>query len=214
MFTGIIQDTGKILAVKKDGDWRFEIETRLDLSRSPAGASICCSGVCLTMVQKGSGWFAVDVSQETLSHSGISLWTKSTRVNLEPSLRLGDELGGHLVYGHVDAQAEIVHIAKLGDSYQVDVEIPQEFKPYIAPKGSVTLDGVSLTVNKVEKSMFSVNIIPHTWQNTTFSDRKPGDKMNIEIDMLARYAERILNNSYWGRSKFTPSALLENGEIV
>lgn len=192
MFTGIIQDIGRVKSVARNGDWRFEIETGLDLSDTPAGASICCSGVCLTVVQKGSNWFAVDVSQETLSRSGLGLWTESTRVNLEPSLRLGDELGGHMVYGHVDSQARIVKIEKHGESFRVDLEIEADMIPFVASKGSVTLDGISLTVNEVKKTGFSVNIIPHTWHHTTFADRKPGDCMNLEIDMLARYVARIL----------------------
>ncbi len=192
MFTGIVQDIGRVKSIARNGDWRFEIETGLDLSKTPVGASICCSGVCLTMVQKGSNWFAVDVSQETLSRSGLGLWTESTRVNLEPSLRLGDELGGHMVYGHVDSQAKIEKMTRQGESLRVDLEIEPDMISFIAPKGSVTLDGVSLTVNEVKKTGFSVNIIPHTWKNTAFADRKAGDSINLEIDMLARYVARLL----------------------
>lgn len=192
MFTGIIQHIGTVKAIESDGDTRITIETDMDLGAMPRGASICCSGVCLTVVQKGAGWFAVDVSRETLSRSGIGLWITGTRINLEPSLKLGDELGGHFVFGHVDAQAVIKDIKMAGDSMVLSIEAPGELAGFIAPKGSVTLDGVSLTVNEVRGNIFTVNIIPFTWGVTTLGERKVGDKLNIEIDMLARYVARAL----------------------
>lgn len=196
MFTGIIQNIGTVKSIETKGDGHGDmcitIETNMDLSKTSIGASICCSGVCLTAVQKGVGWFSVDVSQETLSHSGLGLWITGQRINLEPSLKLGDELGGHLVYGHADGQAEIREINPLGGSYIFSIKAPDNLAALIAPKGSVTLDGVSLTVNEVRGSIFTVNIIPHTFENTTLGLAKPGDRLNIEIDMLARYVARAL----------------------
>jgi riboflavin synthase len=189
MFTGIIQDIGTVKSIEKDGDWRITIETALNLADMPMGASICCSGVCLTMVHKGSNEFSVDVSAETQNRSGIGLWTSGTRINLEPSLRLGDELGGHFVFGHVDAQAEVKSVKVSGDSVVLEIAASTQM---IAPKGSVTLDGVSLTVNEVRGDNFTVNIIPYTQAQTTLGMKKPGDKVNLEIDMLARYVERLL----------------------
>ena len=192
MFTGIIQHIGTVRSIDKKGDWRIEIETDLNLSATAIGASICCSGVCLTVVQKGANWFAVDVSAETQSRSGLGLWTSGTKVNLEPSLRLGDELGGHFVFGHVDAQAVIKDIKTSGDSHILSIQYDGKM---VAPKGSVTLDGVSLTVNDVGQDYFTVNIIPHTWSHTTLGQRKIGDKVNLEIDMLARYVERLMRSA-------------------
>ncbi|MCB1532475.1 MAG: riboflavin synthase [Alphaproteobacteria bacterium] len=192
MFTGIIQNIGTVKSIAKDGDWRIVIETGLDLSATPIGASICCSGCCLTVVEKGADWFAVDVSGESLSKTIIGSWAEGARINIEPSLKLGDELGGHIVSGHVDGLAELVSVEEEGDSYRLKLRAPQELAKFIAPKGSVTLDGISLTVNEVEGDVFGVNIIPHTWENTTLSDLKPGARLNIEIDMLARYVARQL----------------------
>lgn len=193
MFTGIINHIGTVKAIESDGgDTRITIETDMDLEAMPRGASICCSGVCLTVVQKGAGWFSVDVSRETISRSGIGLWISGTKINLEPSLKLGDELGGHFVFGHVDAQAIIKDIRTSGDSKVVSIEVPGELAGFLASKGSVTLDGVSLTVNEVRGNVFTVNIIPFTWRVTTLGERKAGDKLNIEIDMLARYVARAL----------------------
>jgi riboflavin synthase len=191
MFTGIIQNIGTVRSIEKAGDWRITIETAMDLSAIQMGASICCSGVCLTMVQKEANDFSVDVSRETLDRSGIGLWITGTKINLEPSLRLGDELGGHFVFGHVDAQAEIRDIKASGDSKIFTVVYKGGM---VAPKGSVTLDGVSLTVNDVGADYFTVNVIPHTLSHTTLGTRKPGDKLNLEIDMLARYVANIMNN--------------------
>jgi riboflavin synthase len=196
MFTGIIQNIGTVKSIEaKDAgrsDLRITIETAMNLSEMPIGASICCSGVCLTVVHKGSGWFDVDVSQETISHSGIGLWVRGAKVNLEPSLKLGDELGGHFVFGHVDGQAIVRDINGSGGSHILSIEAPDRLMSFIAPKGSVTLDGVSLTVNEVRRNVFTVNIIPHTFENTTLGLAKPGDRLNIEIDMLARYVARAL----------------------
>jgi riboflavin synthase len=192
MFTGIIQDIGIVKSIEKRGDTRIEIATGLDLSKTPLGASICCSGVCLTVVQKGVDWFAVDVSQETLSRSGLGLWKTGSKMNLEPSLKLGDELGGHFVFGHVDAQAKIKDVKPEGDSLKITIEAPGALAGFIAEKGSVSLDGVSLTVNSVSGNQFSVNIIPHTAEKTTIGSVKTGDQVNIEIDMLARYVARAL----------------------
>lgn len=196
MFTGIIQDIGTVKSIEANDDGRVDtritIETDMDLSKTSIGASICCSGVCLTAVQKGVGWFSVDVSRETLVSSGLGLWITGQRINLEPSLKLGDELGGHLVYGHADGQAEILEIKPQGGSHIFSIRVPDNLAGFIAPKGSVTLDGVSLTVNEVRGSVFSVNIIPHTFENTTLGLAKPGDRINIEIDMLARYVARVL----------------------
>ncbi len=190
MFTGIIQNIGTVRSIEKKGDWRITIETAMNLSATEIGASICCSGVCLTVVHKGANDFSVDVSAETQSRSGIYLWTSGTKVNLEPSLRLGDELGGHFVFGHVDAQAVIKDIKTFGDSHILSIAYDGRM---VVPKGSVTLDGVSLTVNDVGPDYFTVNIIPHTWNHTTLGQKKTGDKVNMEIDMLARYVERLLN---------------------
>ncbi len=192
MFTGLIQDIGTVQSAEQKGDRRFVIETRLNLGVIPEGASISCAGCCLTVVQKGSNWFAVDVSRETLASSGLALWTTGTKINLEPSLRLGDEMGGHIVSGHVDGQAVIKEITPEGDSHRLLIQPPDKLLKFIAAKGSVTLDGVSLTVNTVGKDGFTVNIIPHTWEKTTFGLARAGDSLNIEIDMLARYVARLL----------------------
>ncbi|MCB9983157.1 MAG: riboflavin synthase [Rhodospirillales bacterium] len=197
MFTGLIQDVGRVRSIEKDGDWRIVIETGLDLSREKIGASMACSGCCLTVVdlsveEGGEDWFTVEVSAESLSKTGISEWTDGTRVNLEPSLRLGDEMGGHIVSGHVDGLATLVSVRLDGDSHRLKIQAPEALARFIAPKGSVALDGVSLTVNEVEANVFGVNIIPHTWDHTNLSDKQVGDTLNIEIDMLARYVARML----------------------
>ena len=193
MFTGLIQDIGKVRSIDKDGDWRIVIETGMDMARHELGASIACSGCCLTVVEKGSDWFSVDVSAESLSKTIINDWEEGARINLEPSLRLGDELGGHIVSGHVDGLAELIDIKEDNDSWRLKIKVPQALSQYIASKGSVALDGISLTVNEVDEDVFGVNIIPHTWEHTTLSDRKVGDRLNLEIDMLARYVARMLN---------------------
>ena len=193
MFTGLIQDIGKVRSIEKDGDWRVVIETaRLDVARQALGASIACSGCCLTVVDKGDDWFAVDVSHESLGLTIIGSWEQGARINLEPSLRLGDEMGGHIVSGHVDGLAEIIDLKEDHDSWRIQIKVPADLKQFIASKGSVALDGISLTVNEVDGDVFGVNIIPHTWEHTTLSDRKVGDKLNLEIDMLARYVAQQL----------------------
>ena len=192
MFTGIITDIGLVRSIEKDGDWRIVIETQIDLSQTPIGASIACSGCCLTVVEKGDDWFAVDVSAESLSKTIIKKWEAGTKVNLEPSLKMGDEIGGHVVSGHVDGLAELITVKEDGDSYRLKVKAPDDLAGFIAPKGSVALDGISLTVNEVEGSIFGVNIIPHTWAQTTLSQKVSGDVLNIEIDMMARYVARML----------------------
>jgi riboflavin synthase len=192
MFTGIITDLGRVRAVIPGGDTRFEIATRYDTRTIDRGASIACSGVCLTVVETGADWFAVQVSAETLSRTTLSRWREGTRVNLERALRVGDELGGHIVSGHVDAVAEIVERRPEGDSLRLAFAVPAAFAPAVAPKGSVALDGVSLTVNEVDGRRFGVNIIPHTQAATTFGRAAVGDRVNLEIDMLARYVARLL----------------------
>ena len=192
MFTGIVTDLGKIRAIEKQGDTRIEIETSYDMDDVDIGASIACSGPCLTVIAKGIGWFAVEASAETLDKTGLGDWIVGTRVNLERAMRIGDELGGHIVSGHVDAVARIVDMKSEGDSVRFTFEAPAEFAKYIAPKGSVSLDGVSLTVNEVHDNHFGVNIISHTQGETTFGSRKVGDRINMEIDTIARYVARIL----------------------
>tara|TARA_R110002072_G_scaffold14107_29_gene58893 strand:- start:1536 stop:2123 length:588 start_codon:yes stop_codon:yes gene_type:complete len=192
MFTGIVTDLGKIRAIEKRGDTRIEIETSYDMDDVDIGASIACSGPCLTVIEKGPGWFAVEASAETLDKTGLGDWTVGTPVNLERAMRIGDELGGHIVSGHVDAVATIVDMQPEGDSVRFTFEAPDAFAKYLAPKGSVSLDGVSLTVNEVQGNRFGVNIISHTQGETTFGSRKVGDRINMEIDTIARYVARIL----------------------
>ena len=195
MFTGIVTDVGRVRALEVRGDTRFELETAFDLEGVAMGASICCAGVCLTVVAKGPDWFAVDVSGETLSRSTLGAWRQGTRVNLERSLRMGDELGGHVVAGHVDAVGHVAERRNEGDSVRFDFAAPASLAPYIAEKGSITVDGVSLTVNSVadtdEGCLFGVNIIPHTQQVTTLGGLAAGDAVNLEIDTLARYVARM-----------------------
>jgi riboflavin synthase len=192
MFTGIVTDVGTVRSAEQRGELRLVIGTAYDLDTVDLGASISCSGVCLTVVDKGDDWFAVDVSGETLSKTVADNWREGARLNLERALRLGDELGGHIVTGHVDAVAEAVDVRPDGDSTRIDLGLPASLAPMIAPKGSVTLDGVSLTVNEVAEDRFSVNIIPHTAQQTTLGEIGPGQQLNVEVDVLARYIDRIL----------------------
>lgn len=193
MFTGLIQDNGVIQGIEhKEGSVRLDIRVNaLDLAREKIGASIACSGCCLTVTEKGADWFCVEVSHETLDKTAIGGWKEGDLINLEPSLRLGDELGGHLVYGHVDGLAEITSIKPDGDCYRLTVKPPRDLMRFIAPKGSIALDGISLTVNEVDASTFGVNIIPHSWTHTNLSQRKEGNHFHIEIDMLARYVARL-----------------------
>ncbi|QJE72671.1 riboflavin synthase [Aerophototrophica crusticola] len=192
MFTGIITDVGRVLGIERRGDTRLTIGTAFDMEAVALGASIANNGVCLTVVEKGPGWFTVDASAETLSKTTLGRWQVGTPVNLERSLRLGDELGGHLVYGHVDGVIEVLDVRPEGDSHRWTFRVPESLARYVAPKGSVALDGVSLTVNEVDGATFGVNIIPHTSQHTTFGNLKPGDLMNFEVDMLARYVARLV----------------------
>ena len=192
MFTGIVTDVGTVRAIEQRGDTRIEIETSYDMDDVDIGASIACSGPCLTVVEKGSGWFAVEASAETLDKTALGDWVVGTQVNLERAMRIGDELGGHIVSGHVDAVAEVVDMTPEGDSMRFSFEAPADFAKYVAPKGSVCLDGVSLTVNEVDGNRFGVNIISHTQSATSFGERKIGDRINMEIDTIARYVARIL----------------------
>jgi len=196
MFTGLIQDVGIVRNIDKSlGDWRIEIEVSFDVTKVQVGASICCSGCCLTVVDKSKNSLLFDVSQETLSKTVIGSWRVMTRINIEPSLKLGDEMGGHIVSGHVDVVTNIISIIPEGDSRKIRIAVPSGYVGYVAQKGSIAIDGVSLTVNDVGDDYFEVNIIPHTWEHTTLSDRKDGDNINIEIDMLARYVARMLEIS-------------------
>jgi riboflavin synthase len=195
MFTGIITDVGRIIGVERRGDLRLRVGTAYETGSIDLGASIACSGVCLTVVDKGPGWFAVEVSAETLSRTAGD-WRDGTPLNLERALRVGDELGGHIVTGHVDGVGEVVDVTPEGDSTRIVIAAPAALAPYIAAKGSVALDGVSLTVNEVEDRhdggiRFGINLIPHTQQMTTFGDLAPGRPVNIEIDVLARYLGRM-----------------------
>jgi len=194
MFTGLVKTVGTIRAIDKSGDWRIEITSDLDMDAVAIGASIACSGVCLSVTDKGPDWFAVDVSRETLSKTHIGEWQEGAAVNLEPSLRLGGELGGHFVFGHVDGLAQVQGIEEVADSHKLTIKAPEGCQKYLAAKGSVALDGVSLTVNEVQDNEFTVNIIPHTWEHTTLSLLNKGDKLHFEADMLARYVEQMLDN--------------------
>ena len=194
MFTGIITDIGQVKSLEKRGDTRIVISTSYDTTTVEIGASIACSGPCLTVVEKGNGWFATEASAETLSRTTVGSWAEGTRVNLERALSLGDELGGHIVSGHVDGLAQIVSMEPEGDSVRFLFEVPNEVKAFIAEKGSVCLDGVSLTVNAVQGAQFGVNIISHTQSETTFTDKKVDDFVNLEVDMLARYVARLTDS--------------------
>ena len=196
MFTGIITDIGRIEAVEQRGDTRLRIACGYDMPGVDLGASIACSGVCLTVVDKGEGWFAVDVSAETLKRSVPGMWAEGRRLNLERALKVGDELGGHIVTGHVDGIGEVEATLEVGGSIRVTIIAGDEIAPYVAAKGSIAIDGVSLTVNEVENLSdgvrFAVNIIPHTAERTTFADLRAGDRVNLEIDILARYLGRMM----------------------
>ena len=196
MFTGIITDIGTIEAAEQRGDLRLRILCGYDMDSVDLGASIACSGVCLTVVQKGPGWFAVDLSGETVTRTAPGRWVAGRRLNLERALKVGDELGGHIVTGHVDGVASISGIEPVGDSRRISFTAPAALAPYVAPKGSVALDGVSLTVNDVHDNAdgsvtFTINIIPHTAAMTTFSAIAVGDPVHVEIDVLARYLSRM-----------------------
>ena len=193
MFTGIVTDLGALRAIEPLADQRFVFDTGYATDEIAIGASIACSGACLTVVDKGEDWFAVDVSGETLSKTTLGDWTVGTPVNFERALRIGDELGGHLVSGHVDGLAEVVSREPEEGSLRFGFAAPAELAKYIAPKGSVALDGVSLTVNEVDGRHFGVNLIPHTVAATTLGSKQPGDRVNLEIDQIARYVHRLLD---------------------
>jgi riboflavin synthase len=199
VFTGIVTDIGTVRSIEERGDLRLEIACGYDMAHVDLGASIACSGICLTVVAKGAeadgGWFAVDVSGETRASTTAGGWGEGTRLNLERALRLGDELGGHLVTGHVDCIGEVIDACAEGDSTRLGVRVPAEIGRFLAPKGSVTLDGVSLTVNDVTdaagEAHFAVNIIPHSASVTTLGELAVGSRVNVEIDVIARYLDRL-----------------------
>ena len=194
MFSGIITDLGTVRSIEASGDSRFEFSTGFDTVAIGTGASVCCSGVCLTVIGKGEGWFAADVSAETLARTTVGEWGQGSPVNFERALKFGDELGGHMVSGHIDGIATVVGVTEEGESRRIVIESPDSpdgLHRMIAAKGSVAVDGVSLTVNEVEDNRFGVNVIPHTLQTTTLGALKPGDRVNLEIDMLARYVARL-----------------------
>lgn len=193
MFTGIVTDLGEVREISRQGDMRLVVATGFDTGDLALGASVAHNGVCLTVIEKGPDWFAVQASQETLSKTTMDAWTVGRRLNLERALRLGDELGGHLVSGHVDGLAHLVDRRPEQDSLRLVFEAGAELSRFVAPKGSVALDGVSLTVNEVEGSRFGVNIIPHTQRMTTLGMLEIGDPVNMEIDMLARYVARLIS---------------------
>jgi len=195
MFTGIITDIGEVSKVEMRGDLHARIGTRYDMASVDLGASIACNGICLTVVAKGAGWFDVDISAESITKTNILqgnvAWPKGTKLNLERALKLGDELGGHIVSGHVDGVAKVISVLDEGESTRFVCEAPSALARFIAPKGSVALNGASLTVNDVEGCQFGVNIIPHTKAHTTWGVVKAGDVVNLEIDTLARYVARL-----------------------
>ena len=200
MFTGIVTAIGTIANIEQRGDLRFRIKAPLDPARSDIGASMACSGVCLTVIDRGGeagdAWFDVDVSAESVSRTRKGMWELGATINIEPSLRLGDELGGHIVTGHVDTVGQVVMSKREGDSWRVAIRARAEMAPFIAEKGSITVDGVSLTVNDVRDRTdgtcdFALNIIPHTAEVTTLGDLTEGDEVNLEIDVLARYLKRM-----------------------
>jgi len=196
MFTGIVTDIGAVKEITSAGDKRMVLTTAYDTATIDIGASIACSGVCLTVTDKGEDWFSVDVSAETLSKTSLGTWQTGSSVNLERALKVGDELGGHIVTGHVDGVGDVLSIEPEGDSLRFKFSVPDTIQKFIAQKGSVTINGVSLTVNEVEQNdqggtEFGINVIPHTQEKTTFSDLKVGDSVNLEIDVLARYVARM-----------------------
>jgi riboflavin synthase len=197
MFTGIVSDIGEIVTVApggQAGDRRFVVRTRHDMKSVAIGASIACSGCCLTVVEKGGDWFAVEVSGESLARTHLGEWAVGSRINLELSLKVGDELGGHLVYGHVDGVGKVASMTPEGGSVRFVFEVPGELARFVAAKGSVAIDGISLTVNEVADNRFGVNVISHTQAVTTLGQAKVGQRVNLEVDMLARYVARLLEH--------------------
>jgi riboflavin synthase len=191
MFTGIITDIGKIIELEQRGDLRARIETVYDMDTVDLGASIACDGCCLTVIHKGQNFFDVEISAESISKTNIGAWVQGKRLNLERALKVGDELGGHIVSGHVDGVAEVIEVRDDGDSTRVTLRAPEALAKFIAPKGSVALNGTSLTVNEVNGCDFGINFIPHTKQVTTWGEVAVGQKINLEIDTLARYVARL-----------------------
>jgi len=197
VFTGIVTDIGRIRAVTKTGTGegegrRFEVETAFDVADIDMGGSIAHAGACMTVVEKGDDWYAIEVSAESLSKTTLGSWDVDSRINLERAMRLGDELGGHMVSGHVDGVGEVTGRENDGDSVRFTFRTPADLAKYLAPKGSITIDGVSLTVNEVDGDQFGINVIPHTQEVTTIGALQIGDKVNLEIDMLARYVARLI----------------------
>jgi len=193
MFTGIVTDVGRVTRIDQlEVGRRLTIETAFETSGIALGASIACNGACLTAVELTPNHFAVDVSGETLDKTTIGTWAVGTRINLERALKAADELGGHLVLGHVDCVGEVVRVEAEGENHRVGIEVPDDLKHYVASKGSITVDGVSLTVNEVDDRVFGVNIIPHTWDHTSFADLEAGARVNLEVDVIARYVARLL----------------------
>ena len=192
MFTGIITDIGELVSLDRQGDWRLRIQTNWETEEISIGASIACSGICLTVIERNSNYFDVAASMETVTVTTLQNWEIGTKINLERALRIGDEIGGHIVSGHVDGIATIADIKPEKDSHYIRFEIGGSQNRLIASKGSVSIDGISLTVNSAIDNSFDVNIIAHTWQKTTLGNREVGDTVNVEIDMLARYVARLL----------------------
>lgn len=194
MFTGIVTDVGTVAGLWREGDLRARIATSYDVHGLDLGASVACDGVCLTVVAKGtdpSNWFEVQISAESVDKTNVGTWAEGSRVNLERALKVGDELGGHIVSGHVDGQARVIELRDEGDSTRVLLEAPSQLARFIAPKGSIALNGTSLTVNEVEGARFGINLIPHTKAVTNWSDVRAGHMVNLEIDTLARYVARL-----------------------
>ena len=191
MFTGIVTDIGSIQSVDTSRENRLEIRTCYDMSSVEIGASICCSGICLTVVEKGADWFAVEISGETISKTTLGQWRVDSKINLERALKVGDELGGHIVSGHVDGVGILSNSEAVGGSICMTIHAPDRLARLIAAKGSIAIDGVSLTVNEIDERRFTINIVSHTQEMTTLGGLKPGDSVNLEIDMLARYVARL-----------------------
>ena len=191
MFTGIVTHIGFVRQIIKGGDTRLEITVPFETGDLDIGASVACSGACMTVIEKGADWFAVSVSGESLAKTTLGRWHRGTAVNLERALKAGDEMGGHIVSGHVDGVGALVSMAREGDSTRMTFEAPESLRQFIASKGSITIDGISLTVNDVGSTTFDINVIPHTQVVTTLGERQVGDAVNLEIDMLARYVARL-----------------------
>lgn len=197
MFTGIIEDIGEILKIKKNGDRLFYISTKINYKSLKIGSSISCNGVCLTIVKKGKkkkkNWFAITASKETLTRSNLDSMKTGSLINLETSLKVGDEISGHLVFGHVDSKTKLISKKYDGSSMILRIKVPIELRSFITPKGSIAINGVSLTINNVSSNSFEVNVIPHTLKNTTFIQVGKNELLNLEIDMLARYVSNYIN---------------------